>query len=84
MKPSLPRISVIIPAKSEGLMSSALTALKKVKYPIEKIEVIAVYGQSPSKQRNVGIKKSKGKILYFLDNDSKINPWAFLSPLRHW
>ena len=39
-------------------------------YPAGRIEVLVVRGTQPSKQRNIGIERAAGDIVYFLDNDS--------------
>lgn len=64
-----PLVTIVIPIKP-GLKPDAIEAIKKIDYPIDKIEVITVYGKNPSKQRNEAVKLAKGDILYFLDNDS--------------
>lgn len=72
-----PTISVIIPAKPDGQISAALEALKKVNYPQKSVEILIARGFVPSRQRNEAAKRAKGKILYFLDNDSQIHQEAF-------
>lgn len=73
----LPKISVIVPAKPGGKTDEVVNSLKKVDYPSERVEILLVYGFSPSGQRNRAIKKARGSILYFLDNDSEISKNAF-------
>lgn len=73
MKKNFSKISVIIPVKPSGEIKETLEAISQVDYPQNLIEILVSYGFSPSKQRNEAAKKSQGEILYFLDNDSKID-----------
>lgn len=70
-------ISVIIPAKNATDVNPCLNSLRKIKYPLDLVEVLLVFGTTPSLQRNMAAKKAKGDFLYFLDNDSEISPQAF-------
>ena len=61
--------SIIITARRlEEIVS--LDELKRLDYPGELYEVIAVTGGNPSVQRNAGVENSTGDIILFLDNDS--------------
>lgn len=62
--------SIIIPVAKDENYSSIKEAIKKIIYPKNKIEIIIIFGNQPSKQRNIAAQKAKGDILYFLDNDS--------------
>lgn len=77
MKSGYPRISVIIPARDQQETALAIAALKKADYPRDLLEVLLACGVSPSRQRNEAVKRSTGRILYFLDNDSEIEKSAF-------
>ncbi|MCJ7793110.1 MAG: glycosyltransferase [Candidatus Marinimicrobia bacterium] len=77
MKKKLPKISVIIPVKPEEKMIKALESLKEVDYSANLVEIFISYGFNPSRQRNEGVKRAKGEILYFLDNDSELERQAF-------
>lgn len=72
-----PLISVIIPHRKNDSIESSLEQIAKVDYPQERIEVFTVVGDQPSVQRNACIKESSGSIIYFLDNDSEIEPENF-------
>jgi len=72
-----PRISVIIPVRPTETVSAAIESLKSIDYPEERFEVIVIPGRSPSRQRNKGVRKATGDILYFLDNDSQADPKLF-------
>ncbi len=71
------RISVIIPVKPGKEIKSIIGALRQVVYPQKSVEVFVCYGTNPSRQRNEMVKKARGEILYFLDNDSEIEKRAF-------
>jgi len=73
----LPKISINIPLITDGDASIVLLSLKKIKYPKRLIEVIIVEGNQIAKQRNIALKNSSGKILYLLDNDSRVRPSSF-------
>lgn len=73
----LPKISVNIPLIINGNPSIVLKSLKKIDYPKELYEIIIIEGNQISRQRNIGIKKSSGQIIYLLDDDSQTNPDAF-------
>jgi glycosyltransferase involved in cell wall biosynthesis len=74
-------ISVIIPVKPGGRVR-ALAALARATYPAECYEIIVAEGCRPSSQRNQAAHAAQGDILYFLDDDSLIDP-ANLERLAH-
>lgn len=67
-----PQVSVIIPTRPAGQVEAAIAALRQLDYPQKLMEVFVSYGFSPSKQRNEAVKKAKGEILYFIDNDVQV------------
>ncbi len=69
---SLPKISVNIPFRVTGNANIALKSLLYVDYPKQLFEIILIEGNQPAAQRNAGIRLSKGDIIYFLDNDSRV------------
>ena len=71
------KISVIIPVKPGKEIKEVIKALRQVDYPPELVEAFVCYGTNPSKQRNEVVKRARGEILYFLDNDSQIERRAF-------
>jgi len=80
----LPKISVIIPVALHEECNKSVESLKKVDYPSEKIEIITIKGNRPCEQRNKGAYSAKGDILYFLDNDSIINPDIFKKAITYY
>jgi len=71
------KISVNIPVRPGDDPNIVLGSLQNVKYPKNLFEIIIIEGNHITKQRNRGIKKSKGEIIYLLDNDSYVQPNAF-------
>ncbi|MCX8094292.1 MAG: glycosyltransferase [Candidatus Goldbacteria bacterium] len=65
-------ISIIVPTKDINRERQILKNIGDVGD-----EIIIVEGKNPSIQRNEGIKKSKGDILYFCDDDSILSPYCF-------
>ncbi len=62
--------TIIIPVADAAEYRQTLKAIKNFNYSPSKIEIILVFGNQPSRQRNIAAEKAKGDILYFLDNDS--------------
>nr|WP_243371127.1 glycosyltransferase [Geotalea sp. SG265] len=67
------KISVIIPVKPSGAVK-ALGPLCTVDYPQELFEILVAEGCRPSAQRNAAAALASGDILYFLDDDSLVDP----------
>lgn len=72
----LPLISVII-AVRPGQPCAALSWLQKVDYPTDRLEILVAEGYCPPWQRNEGVRRSVGQIVYFLDDDSLAAPDLF-------
>lgn len=70
---TLPTFSIIIPVKPGG-EASALSCIAKATYPSELFEVLVAYGAQPSVQRNLAAREAGGELLYFLDDDSRVQP----------
>ncbi len=68
-----PYVSIIIPCPP-GKTPEAIEHLKKLNYPQEKCEIIIEEGNNPSAQRNRGIKRAKGEIIGFTDDDCSMDP----------
>ena len=67
------RFSVIIPVKPGGYVK-ALERLGDAAYPAEGYEILVAEGKNPSRQRNLAAAEAGGEILYFLDDDSLVDP----------
>ncbi len=65
----LPFVTIVVPVKP-GLTPEVVEAVKRLDYPVEKLELFLVYGKNPSYQRNRVVEQAKGDVIYFLDNDS--------------
>ncbi|WP_224983492.1 glycosyltransferase family 2 protein [Geomonas agri] len=52
----------------------ALAGLATTTYPAHLFEVLIAYGCQPSVQRNAAARAARGAILYFLDDDSVVEP----------
>lgn len=63
-------ISIIIATPYDLEYIPAVSHLKKIDYPQEKIEIILAIGNRPSLQRNRAAKEACGDILYFLNTDA--------------
>lgn len=72
MSESLPRITVIIAARTGQTPQRALDGLLDCRFPRRCFEVLQASGCRPSRQRNLAAKEAKGEILYFLDDDSVV------------
>jgi glycosyltransferase involved in cell wall biosynthesis len=71
------RVSIIIPVKPGGLVR-ALEPLEQLHPGSPDFEIIVAEGKKPSLQRNRGAEAAEGDILYFLDDDSLVQPDALL------
>lgn len=63
---------------------TALTGIAKAAYPSELFELLVVYGCQPSVQRNLAAREAKGDILYFLDDDSRVDPGFLMRAAQHY
>ena len=79
----VPRISIVIPVRPTETDADAITSLKKVDFPVDLMEIFVVRGTQPSRQRNMGIERAQGDIVYFLDNDSAAAPDLFRRMVEH-
>ncbi|MHA2336494.1 MAG: glycosyltransferase [Candidatus Hodarchaeales archaeon] len=65
----LPEVTLVIPCREGQHEIIAREAVKSLDYPEEKIEVLVERGSNPPEQRNKAVKKSKGEIIAFIDDD---------------
>ncbi len=75
------RCSFIIASKPDHL-PRALQALLLLSSPHEQFEIIVTYGYAPSTQRNRAAAAAQGDILFFLDDDSIVQPDCLETCLR--
>jgi len=68
--------SIIIPVRPGGYVA-ACEHLKKIMPDDPRYEILLVEGSAPSRQRNCAAAEAHGDVLYFLDDDSLINPENF-------
>lgn len=65
-----PKLSVIIPVRSEQLPSDTVIGLTQACKDFPLIEVIVVEGNALSKQRNLAVERATAPLIYFIDDDS--------------
>lgn len=68
------KVTVIIPHREGENIENTLAGIYLSDYPKNKIEIFQAEGTHPTVQRNECIKKAEGDIVYFIDNDSIVNP----------
>jgi glycosyltransferase involved in cell wall biosynthesis len=67
-----------------GVPVRAIAALHNADYAPDRLEILIVEGDCPSRQRNYGACQASGDILYFLDDDSLIAPDALRRLALHY
>jgi GT2 family glycosyltransferase len=76
-----PLVSIIIPVHIKSKAENCLKALKRQTYP--DIEIITVNRKGfPAEKRNYGFSKSKGKYVFFLDEDEYLSPTSIEDCVR--
>ncbi|MFH0861891.1 MAG: glycosyltransferase [Candidatus Altiarchaeota archaeon] len=78
------RISFIIPIGPGLKPDVCVKSIRRIDYPKKLKEVIVAQGRSPSKQRNEAVRKAKGDIVYFLDDDVIVAPDVLEHFLPHF
>ena len=71
-------VSVIVPARAAEPAPPCLDQLPRLRYPAEKVEVLLAVGDNASVQRNVAAGEAQGDILYFIDDDCRVDRDALL------
>ena len=84
MSAALPFVSIIIPTRPGQADIPAVTAARALDYPRDRIEIIIARGRQPAVQRNAAIKAARGELIYFLDDDSRVQPDALGRALIHF
>ncbi len=65
--------SIIIPVRPGG-DAAALESLRRLDETSDTFEILIAEGCSPSRQRNSAAEQARGDVLYFLDDDSQVDP----------
>ena len=68
------KVTVIIPHRVGENIENTLAGIYMSDYDKNNIEIFQAEGTHPTVQRNECIKQASGDIVYFIDNDSMINP----------
>ena len=84
MDDSSPSVTVLIAARPDQAEIKALAASRALDYPADKLEIIVTRGRQPSAQRNAGMKKARGDLVYFLDDDSLPLPGTLRHAVSHF
>lgn len=79
-----PFVSFVIPCRPDIEPLMALKSIKIVDYPHDRMEVIIERGRNPPAQRNRAIKKAKGEIIAFVDDDCEIKTDWLLNALKYF
>lgn len=79
-----PRVSVVIPCRPDVQSPSALDSLSRIDYPKDKIEIVIEKGRHPSAQRNTGIRRAKGEIIAFIDDDCYVKEEWLKNALKYF
>ncbi len=66
-------VSIIIPIRP-GLTPQALGGVQRLVWPAGQLELLVAEGENPSRQRNQAVAQASGEIVYFLDDDSLVDP----------
>jgi succinoglycan biosynthesis protein ExoA len=80
----LPRVTIIIPARPDESEVTAVAAARALDYPADKLEIILARGKQPSVQRNAALCAAKGELIYFLDDDSLVQPGNLKRAVEHF
>ena len=71
-----PEVSVIVAVRPGDGAEAAVEGLRHCDFPRDRFEVLLASGTRPSRQRNLAAARARGRILFFLDDDSVIDPDA--------
>lgn len=76
------RFSIVIPVAPYRNVE-VINSLRRLDYPKYRYEVIIEKGSNPSNNRNQGVRKARGKIIIFLDDDAYV-PKNFLKSVEEF
>ncbi len=69
-----PFFSVVVPHPPGKDLSALLQAIGRLDYDSDRFEVLLVEGRHPSRQRNLGAREARGRVLCFWDHNSLPTP----------
>jgi glycosyltransferase involved in cell wall biosynthesis len=84
VRETLPFVTVIIPTRPEQADIPAVTAVRALDYPKDRLEILVARGKQPAVQRNAALKSAQGELIYFLDDDSRADPGNLRRAIVHF
>lgn len=79
-----PLVTVIIPVRGTDHPEKAIDSLSRTQLDGPPIQIIVVEGSAPAWQRNNAVAQAEGEIIYFLDDDSYVEPDTIAEGLRYF
>lgn len=76
-------VSFVIPVPPGAYPAQAIEHIHNLAYPQKEVEILIAEGKQPSLQRNIAVAEAKGDLIYFLDDDSYIDPQALNHALKY-
>jgi cellulose synthase/poly-beta-1,6-N-acetylglucosamine synthase-like glycosyltransferase len=80
----LPTVTVVIAARPGQDDIQAVASSRALDYPSSLLEILIARGRHPAVQRNEAIRKARGDIIYFLDDDARPTPGALRQAVAHF
>jgi cellulose synthase/poly-beta-1,6-N-acetylglucosamine synthase-like glycosyltransferase len=80
----LPTVTIVVPARPDEREVAALSAIRALDYPKDRLQVLLARGRQPSVQRNLALRQAAGELIYFLDDDSRPEPDALRRAVAHF
>jgi succinoglycan biosynthesis protein ExoA len=77
-------VTIIIPVRGDDYPDKVIDSLTQVRLENGSLQIIFVQGKAPAWQRNSAVKQALGDIIYFLDDDSCVDPDAISEGLRYF
>lgn len=79
-----PKLSVIIPVRSDQLPSDTVMGITQACKDFPLIEVIVVEGNALSKQRNLAVERATAPLIYFIDDDSCLDSASLKEAINYF
>lgn len=76
-----PRISFIVPVPPDAPPPEAMTCLQAGEPRIGPVEILVTRGRAVSRQRNQAVALARGEILFFMDDDTRLDPAVLVDGL---